>query len=144
MKLILIPEDDPILATKTDILKTLPDKSVIDAMFELMQAEKGIGLAAPQVGLSQRFFIMANTNLKYEDRVFINPEIIKYSEEKKSFKEGCLSFRGQYRETNRPEKIQVKYTNMLGDTIERGFIGIWSICFQHELDHLNGITFNNY
>ncbi len=144
MKLKLIPDTDPILSIKTEEMTTIPPTDIIFEMFKIMEDNRGIGLAAPQVGISQRFFIMANTSLKYVDRIFINPKILMYSTTNKKFKEGCLSFKGQYRETNRPQRIQVSYTNLKGEKVTRYFSGIWSICFQHELDHLNGITFNNY
>jgi peptide deformylase len=139
----LVDKDDPILSTVTPEFVGLPSPSLIKNMYEIMKENRGIGLAAPQVGLPYRIFVLYYTNLKFEDRVVINPVVLESDTETFKFDEGCLSFKGVFKETNRSKKIKVRYTNLLGETVERVFKDIWSVCFQHELDHLNGITFNN-
>ena len=103
-----------------------------------MQEHRGIGLAAPQVGIGLRLFVVKTNSGPC--CYFFNPEIISTSEETYPFHEGCLSFPGEGIPTNRSKTIHVRYQNYKGDWCEGRFDGLRSICFQHELDHLNGIT----
>jgi peptide deformylase len=109
-------------------------------LIQLMLKEKGIGLAANQAGLDLRLFVM------YVDGEFFhcfNPEIIEYSEETQEMLEGCLSFPGERCPVTRPVKILAQFYNARGNPDRREFTGIAARCFQHELDHLNGITMQN-
>jgi peptide deformylase len=138
---------------KSDILKTNLDALDIDAvsveylkdiknkMTETMLANDGIGLAANQVGMVDRLFIMIHSQTN-KIIMCVNPEILNYSKTKKSFREGCLSFKGEYYSILRPYDIIVKYYDENKNQVLNTFSGIDSICFQHELDHLNGITFH--
>lgn len=106
-----------------------------------MQENRGIGLAAPQIGLSLRLFV---TKINSGPCCyFFNPEIVSQSEETYPFTEGCLSFPEEQIQTNRAKTIHVKYQNYKGDWCEGRFDGLSSICFQHELDHLNGIVMHD-
>ena len=106
-------------------------------LFKLMVKENGIGLAANQAGISKRVFVMSVNNKAYH---CFNPEITEYGIEEISHNEGCLSFPNQRCDIIRCDKILVKYSNAFGvETIE-WLDGLASRCFQHELDHLNGIT----
>jgi len=105
-------------------------------LIQLMMRERGIGLAANQAGLDLRLFVM------YVDKEIFhcfNPEIIS-SQDVCVMPEGCLSFPGQRLEIERPAKIRARYYNARGLEEIREFSGIAARCFQHELDHLNGIT----
>lgn len=121
----------------------------MDDMLETMHKEQGIGLAAVQVGVLKRILIMdISENERYPDlekatgpEFFINPELIKHSAEKTIFKEGCLSFPGVFADVKRYADITVKYLDYNGKEQSKEMSGINAICFQHELDHLNGITF---
>lgn len=106
-------------------------------MFDFMVQERGIGLAAPQVGLSRRLFVMA---IDGERRACYNPEIVDSSTTSVEFNEGCLSFRGDQCIITRPEEVSVRYQDYRGDRHAETFSGLWARCFQHELDHLDGIT----
>lgn len=107
-------------------------------MCHFMEKHCGIGLAAPQIGISLRLFVMKTNSGPCCH--FFNPEIISASEEIYAFTEGCLSFPNEAVQTQRPHSIHVKFQNYKGDWCEAQLTGLSSICFQHELDHLNGIT----
>lgn len=108
-------------------------------MLETMLGAKGIGLAAPQVGVSRRLFVVQVA----EDipRVFINPEIVEESPDKMKYEEGCLSLPGIYADVNRPDAIRVKAWNEKGKPFTLDADGLLGRVIQHELDHLNGIMF---
>ena len=113
-------------------------RQILDEMVETMREESGVGLAANQVGLTQRFFVgEVDGNVKK----IINPKIIEFGKEEIELEEGCLSIPGIYKRVKRPEKIKVKYLNEKGGTVEEELDGIWARVFQHELDHLNGVLF---
>tara|TARA_B100000214_G_C23761868_1_gene532670 strand:- start:160 stop:663 length:504 start_codon:yes stop_codon:yes gene_type:complete len=120
----------------SDIINT------VSQMDLLMNENKGIGLAAPQVGISKRFFITKDFQDEDSEKflVFINPTIKEMYGTIES-KEGCLSIPGYYDLIKRHEKILVSYLDQNGKNIEKEFSGMQSIVFQHEFDHLEGILF---
>jgi len=137
----LVPETDPILH------KTIPSWSfdgtnlhqTISDMTETMLHYNGIGIAAPQVGLSIRLFVIGTPD---NIMACINPEIIEeYNLVKNT--EGCLSFPNLYLPIVRHNVIRVRYQDEYGTFFEKELSGIMAVAFQHELDHLNGITFND-
>lgn len=109
-------------------------------MFETMTGADGVGLAAPQVGIAERFFVViADDNVR---RVFINPEIIGTSEELCEFEEGCLSLPGYPETITRPERVSVSALDEYG----RRFVlndasGLLARIIQHENDHLDGVLY---
>jgi peptide deformylase len=109
-------------------------------MFGLMRRENGIGLAAPQIGLSKRLFVMS---VDGHDRACFNPEIVSSSDVFAEFEEGCLSFSGDSCILKRPDEIRARYQNHFGDWVEADLLGLEARCFQHELDHLEGITMHD-
>ena len=113
-------------------------------MIKLMQDERGLGLAANQIGITKRFFAIGHESFDtFEKNAIIwNPLIKKYSEEKVFDVEGCLSFPGIFIKVERPKQIEVQYETTQGETKTAKLDGMESKCFQHELDHLEGITFN--
>lgn len=150
------------------------DKDVqtqIERMINTMYEGAGIGLAANQVGLLNRIFVMdlpegswshgqeINGVLTIEagyrsgqkedapmkrPRAFINPEVIWESEQRSVYDEGCLSIPNQYGEVIRPAKVRVKFLDETGANHEEEFDGLDSHCVQHEIDHLNGVLFIDY
>jgi peptide deformylase len=112
-------------------------------MIEFMIANRGIGLAANQIGLTKRVFVMGSNNIPGFPKPFalFNPKIIETSSETILDQEGCLSYPGLYLTIKRPSWIVAEYQNTKGDIIEARFDGYLAKCFQHELDHLNGICF---
>jgi peptide deformylase len=116
-------------------------------MLETMYDAPGVGLAAPQVGVPKRLFVMDCTP-KNEDgtqdrhpMVLLNPEIVWTSEEVNTHEEGCLSIPEVYEEVTRPERVRVRWTDLDGGAREEEFDGLWSTCAQHEIDHLDGRLF---
>ena len=114
---------------------------IYDEMCILMNNEKGIGLAAPQIGINERFFISKDfSNDSDKTIIFINPEIIEADDIVES-KEGCLSIPGHYDYVKRNNRILVSYFDLSGKNEKKEFSDMQSIVFQHELDHLDGILF---
>jgi peptide deformylase len=115
------------------------EKSMIDFMIEA----NGIGLAANQIGITKRIFVMGSRNISGFPEPFavFNPQIVEASTEMVLDQEGCLSYPGLFLNVKRPSWIIAEYQNSRGDTIEAKFEGYLAKCFQHELDHLDGICF---
>lgn len=138
----LVPSDDKILqqvANPVHFDNPVKTYWLSQKMFKLMKDERGIGLAGPQCGVPLRIFVM------YIDRnrfVCINPAIIKTNGDKVTECEGCLSFPGEEYMIPRFPDIYVKYQTVTGRVVHEAMTGIKARCFQHELDHLNGITFH--
>ena len=110
-----------------------------EQMHTLMIQNNGIGLAAPQVNIDKSFFIIGD---KTRYKLAVNPKIIETSEEKVLMTEGCLSFPGLFLKVLRPLNCVVEYVNNKGETVNEKLEGMMSRVFQHETDHLNGITFD--
>jgi peptide deformylase len=113
------------------------NKQLADTMLALMQNNNGIGLAAPQCGHSVRMFVMM---IDGHSRICVNPVIRQHSDDQIEYDEGCLSFPGDHCIINRPSWVEVTYQDHEGNEINEKLDGIWARCFQHELDHLDGIT----
>jgi len=113
-------------------------------MIQFMHDEKGLGLAANQIGITKRFFAIGHESFDTISKPAIiwNPTIIKFSKEKVIDVEGCLSFMDVWIKVTRPRKVEVQYELSNGQTHTHELDGMESKCFQHELDHLDGITFN--
>jgi len=117
-------------------------KQIIEKMAETMYKAKGIGLAANQVGILKRFFIMdvSQREGKRKLEVYINPEILS-AEGEVVYEEGCLSIPGYYAPVKRFAKLYVRAYDLDGNLFERELEGISAVVFQHENDHLDGILF---
>ena len=113
------------------------------AMCDFMINSKGIGLAANQIGITKRVFTMGSYNIPGFPQPFalFNPRIIEESTDLVLDQEGCLSYPDLYLHVKRPSWVIVEYQNSKGDIIEAKFDGYLAKCFQHELDHLNGVCF---
>ena len=112
-------------------------------MLITMYSSKGIGLAAPQVGIQKRLLVI---DLNFEDpnappMVFINPEIISSSASLDTYEEGCLSIPGVYLNVLRPSSIKLSYRDEMGRPKKMNADGLMARCIQHEIDHLNGVCF---
>ena len=142
-KILLYP--DPLLLKRSARIN-LFDENLVNLsndLIDTMYDANGVGLAAPQIGINQRIFVMdcSSANEEKDCRVVINPEIEHASEELGSYKEGCLSIPGTTEEISRPKVIKVLYQDINGVLQRNTYEDLWSICFQHELDHLNGKLF---
>lgn len=120
-------------------------RELITDMFETMYAAKGVGLAAPQVGLSKRISVIDISVGEDESQkiVIVNPEIIS-TEGKQTGEEGCLSIPGFREPVTRANSVKVRAQNEKGETVELSGNELLARAFQHEIDHLNGILFINH
>ncbi|KAA0681838.1 peptide deformylase [Roseomonas genomospecies 6] len=119
---------------------------LMDDMVETMYAAKGIGLAAPQIGVLERV-IVVDVHEKDEEPNPIrlaNPEIVWKSDDTSVCEEGCLSVPDQYAEVTRPAAVRVRYLDENNETREIEADGMLATCIQHEIDHLNGVLFVDY
>ncbi|MBP5290721.1 MAG: peptide deformylase [Paludibacteraceae bacterium] len=134
-----------------DVPRDYPElKPLIQNMFETLLQAEGCGLAAPQVGLGLRLFIVDGTELKEEypecanfKQAFINPEVLEESEEKVTYSEGCLSLPGISENVIRPKSVKVRYYDEDWQLHEEELTGFNARIFEHEFDHLQGNVFTD-
>jgi peptide deformylase len=142
MNLTLLEENNPQLLEVSEDWDFRLDGSpeeLISELSKFMSANGGVGLAAPQVGIKKRIFIMGNFTKLI---ACINPKIVSLSEERELDLEGCLSFPELFMKVKRPASCNVQYQTITGEVIERELTGLESRVFLHEYDHLLGITFD--
>lgn len=118
-------------------------RALMDDMLETMYDAPGIGLAAIQIGEPLRIIVMdlAREGEDKQPRCFVNPEILWKSEDTAPYEEGCLSVPEFYEEVQRPARVRVRFQNYQGKTIEEEAEGLYAVCIQHEMDHLEGVLF---
>jgi len=135
---------DPVLREKAQKIKEIDRdvKELVSDMIATLENQRGLGLAAPQVGVSLRVFIIDLSAIDITEtvKVFINPEIISTSGEV-VMEEGCLSFPGIFQKINRPEYAKVKAIDLDGNEFTLEASGMLARAIQHENDHLNGVLF---
>ena len=119
-------------------------QQIVADMAETMYEASGIGLAATQVDIHERIIVIDISEERDALMVFINPELIWASPEKKSWREGCLSVPDFFDEVERPERIKIKSLNQEGQFFELEADGLLAVCLQHEMDHLQGKVFVEY
>jgi peptide deformylase len=119
-------------------------KKIVADMAETMYEAPGVGLAATQVDIHERIVVIDVSDDQNELMVFINPEIVWASPEKKTWREGCLSVPEFYDEVERPAQVKVKALDIDGKEFEVDADGLLAVCLQHELDHLQGKVFVEY
>jgi len=152
LKQISTPVEGPV----TDELRRL-----MDDMLETMYAAPGIGLAAVQIGDTRRVIVMDLNDAVLEGdpleaeaeeseetqlarrnpRYLVNPEILWASDELFTYEEGCLSVPEYFDSVERPARVRLRYMNYAGETIEEEAEGLYAVCIQHEMDHLEGVLF---
>ncbi len=139
MKIYKLGEE--ILRKKCEPVAEITDhlREIFNEMFETMLDANGVGLAAPQVGIAERFFVViADDDVR---RVFVNPQIISTSSEMCDYEEGCLSIPGFNENIRRPEKITVQALDENGKSFTLEADGLLARIIQHENDHLDGIVY---
>jgi len=148
MKRTILIHPDPRLKKTCDPVPVIDDaiRALADDMTETMYDAPGIGLAAPQVGVNARILVMDCANRETEEApprpmCLINPEITWTAEETSTHEEGCLSIPDIFADVTRPKAVTVRYLDANAAEREETFQGIWSVCVQHEIDHLNGRLF---
>jgi peptide deformylase len=142
MEIKLVAEDSEVLREVADYWDWETDgdpSELVKAMSKLMVLHGGIGLAAPQCGIAKRIFVMGNSDHLV---ACINPEIISGSERVRE-QEGCLSFPDLWMYVERYQDISVEYYNVAGEKVQQEFNGLMARVYQHELDHLNAICFDD-
>ncbi|WDM85366.1 peptide deformylase [Ehrlichia sp. JZT12] len=160
LSVITVPDKRLLLASEEVCEVNQSIKELVDSMFEIMDSNKGLGLAAIQVGIQKRVLVVNVpedlTDLeKVEDKIegyelyggpycIINPKIVELSKEKVKMKEGCLSVPGYWDYVMRPKYITMQYLDYNGKECIIKAQGWLARCLQHEIDHLNGIVFLNY
>ncbi len=149
MKRSIILHPDPrlkkIAAPVADISDEL--RQLGNDMLETMYDAPGIGLAAPQVGILQRVFVMDCVKEPGETPrpiVMFNPEVIATSDETNVYEEGCLSIPEQFADVTRPADVELRWMDRDGAEQTEVFTGLWATCAQHEIDHLDGKLFIDY
>src|SRR3954447_663201 len=142
-EILVVP--DPVLKKVSARVDVVDDdlRALMDDMLETMYAAPGIGLAAVQIGVPKRVIVMDLSPREGEQapRYFINPEILWASEETQPYEEGCLSVPEIYDEVERPARVKLRYLDYNGKTVEEDAEGMFAVCIQHEMDHLDGVLF---
>ena len=141
---------DPILRTECTPVEKIDDELLhtLDEMVEMMRAQSGVGLAAPQVGITKRFIVMMRPDTEQVFKM-INPRIVSYSDKTCVMEEGCLSVLGGdnlpvYANVTRPESVVVEWTDENGEKLSAEMSGVPARIVQHETDHLDGKLFIDY
>lgn len=121
-------------------------RALVGDMFDTMYEAPGIGLAATQLGVMRRLFVMdcAGQDEDPAPLALIDPEILWRSEETAIAEEGCLSLPDIYEDVTRPARVRIAWTDLEGARREADFGGRWAVCAQHEMDHLDGRLFIDY
>lgn len=123
---------------------------IADMVATMAEQKDGVAIAAPQIDVPLRIFVVSGDLLKQADKdytgpggslVYINPTLSRLSREKKEMEEGCLSVRWLYGKVKRSAKATIRAYNEKGEKVERGASGLLAQIFQHECDHLNGVLF---
>lgn len=128
----------PVLAVDARI------QQLVDDMAQTMYEAPGIGLAATQVDVHERIIVIDTSEERDQLMVFINPELVWASPEKKAWREGCLSVPDFFDEVERPERVKIKALDREGNSFELEADGLLAVCLQHEMDHLQGKVFVEY
>ncbi len=141
----IITVPDSFLKQVSKPVETVDDdlRALMDDMLETMYAAPGIGLAAIQIGVPKRVIVMdlAGSEDEPAPRYFVNPEITWKSDELFTYEEGCLSVPEIYDEIERPARVRLTYLNYAGEKVEEEAEGLYAVCIQHEIDHLEGVLF---
>ena len=140
---------DPRLKAVSAAVPDISDelRTLADDMLETMYNAPGIGLAAPQVGISKRLIVMDCVKGEGEPpqpTVMVNPQVIAQSDETNVYEEGCLSIPEQFADVTRPKMVTVRWMDLNGAAQEQEFDDLWATCVQHEIDHLDGKLFIDY
>src|SRR3990167_1406266 len=145
-EILVVP--DPVLKQVSQPVDKVDDelRALMDDMLETMYDAPGIGLAAIQIGVAKRVIVMdlAGPDEEKAPRYFVNPEILWASEETQPYEEGCLSVPDIFDEVERPTQVKLKYLNYQGEEVIEDAEGLYAVCIQHEMDHLEGVLFIEY
>lgn len=140
--LTILQYPDPRLRKKAQPVEKVDDalRLMINDMYETMYAANGVGLAATQVDIHLQLFTMDVSETRDQPSVMLNP-VINHKEGMQFESEGCLSVAGAYEKVERAQKVRIRGVDLDFKPLEIEAEGLMAVCFQHELDHLNGILF---
>jgi peptide deformylase len=142
-EILVVP--NPVLKQVSQPVDKVDDelRALMDDMLETMYDAPGIGLAAIQIGVAKRVIVMdlSGPDEEKAPRYFVNPEILWRAEETAPYEEGCLSIPEIYDEVERPARVKLKYLNYQGEEVIEDAEGLFAVCIQHEMDHLEGVLF---
>ena len=142
-EILVVP--NPVLKLVSQPVDKVDDelRALMDDMLETMYDAPGIGLAAIQIGVPKRVIVMdiSGPDEEKAPRYFVNPEIVWSSEDTAPYEEGCLSIPDIYDEVERPARVKLKYLNYQGEEVIEDAEGLFAVCIQHEMDHLQGVLF---
>lgn len=148
LRKILIHPDPRLKAKCTPVVDFTKELAQLaDDMLETMYHAPGIGLAAPQIGITERIVVMdcvKDEGGTPEPTILINPEVVWESEDRNIYEEGCLSIPDQYADVERPSMVEVTWQGVDGNLRHEKFDALWATCVQHEIDHLDGKLFIDY
>lgn len=139
----VVKDDLEFLNKKSREVTSFDDKlkTLVEDMKETLTREKGVGLAAPQVGVLRRVFIVDFSETEEHDYIeFINPEIVKTKGKNTDYQEGCLSFPGRLFVVERPDYVKIRAYNVNGELFEMELDDFMARAIMHENDHLNGVV----
>lgn len=138
----ILKTPDPRLRHKCTPVQAVNDETrqLVDDMLETMYNAPGIGLAAAQINVQERIFVMDVSEDQSEPQAFINP-VITHKEGIETMQEGCLSIPDVYADVQRAEKITVEALDRDGNAFKKDLDGLEAVCVQHEIDHLDGVLF---
>jgi peptide deformylase len=145
-RILTVDSDMAVLKQTSTPVEAVDDdlRGLMDDMLETMYAAPGIGLAAIQLGVPKRVIVMDladKTEGPPAPRYFVNPEVTWSSEELFSYEEGCLSVPEIFDAVERPARVRLRYLDYRGQAVEEEAEGLFAVCIQHEIDHLNGVLF---
>ncbi|SOY78599.1 peptide deformylase [Cupriavidus taiwanensis] len=145
-KLDILTYPDPRLHTVAKPVAAVDDRirQLVTDMAETMYEAPGIGLAATQVNVHEQVVVIDVSETRDQLQVFINPEIVWASDNRKVWEEGCLSVPEVYDRVERPDRVRVRALNEKGESFELDADDLLAVCIQHEIDHLRGKVFVEY
>lgn len=138
-----IPFDDRRLHTPADPVAQITEtvRMIWDDMIETMEAMPGVGLAAPQIGITMRLAVVDASDKRGQAVRMANPEVLHASVQMRKHDEASPNLPGVWASIERPRAVTVRFLNEMGEVEERDFVGLWATSVQHQIDHLNGKTY---
>ncbi|MDV7270991.1 peptide deformylase [Thioclava sp. A2] len=138
-----IPFDDRRLHTPADPVAQITEtvRMIWDDMIETMEAMPGVGLAAPQIGITMRLAVVDASDKRGQAVRMANPEVLHASVQMRKHDEASPNLPGVWASIERPRAVTVRFLNEAGEVEERDFVGLWATSVQHQIDHLNGKTY---
>ena len=138
-----IPFDDRRLHTPADPVAQITEtvRMIWDDMIETMEAMPGVGLAAPQIGITMRLAVVDASDKRGQAVRMANPELLHASVQMRKHDEASPNLPGVWASIERPRAVTVRFLNEAGEMEERDFVGLWATSVQHQIDHLNGKTY---